>query len=343
KRKPSKEIMLPICVVLVTALVQLAVSTSHSAKRSSDPIADMCLPLCEEETSLEMNCATTHECYAIGEEDSDQFMECMIPCWSYANACYSLCSQSVDDVIKQCLNICRSLEDNVCLNSCHEITLTQLKHDVLDSNQTFNASTATPSTLSADTITQDAEIKDVATSSPTMTSILLRVLQTKTLRSDKSNSIKVYDSEFNATEDSKMTSIESEQFLVSFQEAAQNDSIEVKQNDSSEVKQMRSETVSRKLDQGKLFSYLQNYFDLLPTILEARKKLTDSSSDPNFLYGSNLDLSKEEKILQKNRKQLKLFYLGNFQNQKHVDRLLEANKMFLQREGLYIIQDDEFI
>ncbi|KAK0061297.1 hypothetical protein Bpfe_009103 [Biomphalaria pfeifferi] len=289
-----------------------------------------------------MNCATTHECYAIGEEDSDQFMECMIPCWSYANACYRLCSQSVDDVIKQCLNICQSLEDNVCLNSCHEITLTQLKHDVLDSNQTLNESNSIPSTLSADTITQDVEIKDVATSSPTMTSILLRVLQTKTLRSDKSNSIKVYDSEFNATEDSKMTSLESEQFLVSFQEVAQNDSIEVKQNYSSEVKQMRSETVSGKLDQGKLFSYLQNYFDLLPTILEARKKkLTDGSSDPNIRYGSNLDLSKEEKNLQKNRKQLKLFYLGNFQNQKYVDRLLEANKMFLQREGFCIIQDDE--
>ncbi|KAH9513598.1 hypothetical protein Btru_033461 [Bulinus truncatus] len=288
--------------------------------------------------------------------------------------------ESVDDVIKQCLNICQSLEDRVCLNDCFEITFTQLKHDVLYSGNnatTNNGSQTEPSTTTTqaqllDILSQNdhtsAPYVDVSTAQLDQTP-LSRLGLTKTLRSDKSNSIMVVHNDvmYDVEPLAKGTSIILSALTPITATPQPSDGPYGRETEGStkdeagaapaQLTKMDSDTPSGsphsrwKFSKEELLTFIQNYGYLMSPYLRMNYSMNPNSSMKST---QAVDVSTDfqgqptdtERIV-KNVKDLlnpnmgPLGKIRHFENQSRIERLLQANRKFLQREGVDMISVDK--
>lgn len=173
--------MLAVRLNAVCLLLVLATCAIHLPKRSLDPVMENCSPLCEQETEMEMQCAMSNGCYDVTYEDSDQFVECVKPCWDLVGPCFNLCIASYDVILKQCFNSCSSAADNLtCIQSCYYVLFLALKTDVLYGglNGTHNSSTTTQDGTDIASNTVSSASDPLPTSNlPIPTNIILAALE----------------------------------------------------------------------------------------------------------------------------------------------------------------------
>ncbi|XP_005108670.1 uncharacterized protein LOC101858517 isoform X2 [Aplysia californica] len=95
---------------------------------TSDPVADACSPLCNEETSLEVQCARARGCYAPEiKNNTDLFSSCWEHCWHLAGKCFSLCADNFDLILHECFDNCSSHPGLKCISSCFSRKFMDLK------------------------------------------------------------------------------------------------------------------------------------------------------------------------------------------------------------------------
>ncbi|XP_059173641.1 uncharacterized protein LOC131954128 [Physella acuta] len=332
-----------MCKILLHCLVVAMVTAAdRSAKRSSDPVADTCSPLCQDETTAELQCAEEYGCFdAKVQENSDLFLDCWSPCWGLASKCFKLCTESFNDILQQCFGMCTPTDESEpCVSSCFELMFLELKEGTLhpDHNTTqrneseiiqseINQSDTTLDSIQEATTTlSNPPAEDVGNLTTTqesvkaIPSVLRQPEMTKTLRSDKSHSIQVlFDVMVSALDLDKNSSPQSNDTTVSTHNTTDETSNSQQEYPSSDVprEEYQTEADGEPSSASRQRAYHQSHAGLLELFQPRSQHLSnqlklkldpktndDNTDDSRRIIRGNNDTGSTEVIGDANEKRM---------------------------------------